>query len=130
MQTFNYPATASNFNNFTDPISAIATGIGSIFNFGSKAVGLADKEGLQGDVKAACGTKPFLPGSKLDAYKTCAANYTKAVLANQAAQTQAQAQLAAAQLAAANKMSTGVIVAIVGVSALVLGVTVFLIIKK
>lgn len=119
----------------TDPISAIADAVGSIFNLGSTAI---NKTGLQGDVKAACGAKPAfnLNGSK-DAYNQCAANFVKSQMQVQANNTSTQLALAQLQaqivhdqtLAANSKIGPLGIAGIITGSVLILGLTAFLLLK-
>lgn len=109
-----------------DPVSAIAGAVGALANLGQ----LANKTGLQGDVKAACGNKPLTNiGGKLDAYKACSANYVQAQIQLRAQEN----QLASAQLAAQNNKPAYGTGAIIGISLGVLALTgtiVILILKR
>lgn len=93
-------------------IGSIAGAISdAVSTLGVAAIGLADKEGLQGDVKAICGRRPVGWGSrgkeKLDQYLACV-NQAGTRIKDQ------QAQVEMERIKAANKMSPLQITMLVG----------------
>jgi hypothetical protein len=114
------------WNGFIDP-SMVSGVIQGVSNLGASAIQLANKQGLQGEVKAACGSRPLLNwGGKKDAYEACAANYTASVLKSKQALTQAQIQANAVKTG----LSNGAIIAISLGGLTVLSLSLYLIFKK
>ncbi len=124
----------SQYNNFVDP-ALISGAIQAVGQIGTAGINLANKDGVQGDVKAACGAKPITNfGGKKDAYLACAAAYSKHLASQQNYQNQSAAQLAQLQLltqaeANKNKLSPIAITGIAVGSVAILGLLAFLIIK-
>ncbi len=120
----------SGFNNFVDVIAGAIQGVS---NLGTAGINLANKQGLQGDVKAACGNKPiFNIGGKKDAYLKCAAQFTANQLNTQRRLAAAESATAAAALAQQQRggMSTGAVIGLIGGGTLVVGTLLYFLIRK